>query len=128
MWHDQDIAEIGDAGAVEVILCEAFYDAVGIMVTGTPVPAFIDIGGSDLYGAKGNAGAKENMAMCARSDIGVYIRKRGAFFWRGLGGEGEDGERKRKNIYPFHEPKIAKKMCKNAAKFDAPKSDKTLKP
>ena len=73
--HDQDIAKIGDTGAVEMVLSKTFDDAVGVMVTGTPVPALVDVAGANLYGAEGNAGTEKDMAMTAGADVRVYIRK-----------------------------------------------------
>ena len=71
--HDEDIAEVGDTCTIEVILSEAFDDAVGIVVAGAPVPAFIDIAGPDLYGAEGNAGANKGMPVSAGADIRIDI-------------------------------------------------------
>ena len=101
--HDQHIAQVGDARSVKVILCEAFNDAVGIVIAGAPVPAFVDIAGAGLYGAEWNAGPEEGMAVSAGADVGVDGGKEGAFvvggggaLWRGgggrLGGEGKHGE------------------------------------
>ena len=71
--HDQDIAKVGDAGAIEMVLGKAFYNAVGVMIPRTPVPAFVDIGGTDLYGAEGDACAEENVAVSAGADVRIDI-------------------------------------------------------
>ena len=79
--HDEDIAEVGDTGPVEVILCKAFDDAIGVVVAGTPVPSFVDVAWAYLYGAEGDTRPHEGMAMRAGADIGVDAGEEG-----GLGG------------------------------------------
>lgn len=78
--HDEDIAEVGDAGAVEVVLGEAFYDAVGVVIAGAPVPSFVDVGGPDLDCAVGDTGAEEYVAVGGGADIGIYVGQWGGFF------------------------------------------------
>lgn len=99
--HKEDVAEVRDAGAAEVILSKPYNDAVGIVITGAPVPAFIDIGGSDLHCAEWYAGPEKSMAVGGGADIRVDCGEKGAFgldFCGRLGVEvyqeegGEDGE------------------------------------
>ena len=92
--HDEDISQIGDTGAIEMILCEALYDAVGIVIAGTPVPTFIDVAGAGLDGAEGNAGAEEDVAVATRADIRIDKgQEAGVFCGGGLSGcgSGQDG-------------------------------------
>jgi hypothetical protein len=72
--HDQDITKIGDTRTVEMVLSKTLNDTVGVMITGTPVPALVDVAGANLYGAKRNTCTEKDMAMTAGTDVWVYIR------------------------------------------------------
>jgi len=74
-----------------MVLREAYDDAVGIIVSGAPVPAFIDIGRSDLYGSEGDAGTEEGMAVGGRADIRIDIGDEEGFFSDGGGRCGAEG-------------------------------------
>src|ERR1700744_3013930 len=66
--HNKDIAKVTDTCAAEMGMGEADQDGIAIIVSGTPVPSFIEILRSQLYCAKGNACADKDMAVSAAAD------------------------------------------------------------
>ena len=71
--HDLHVAHVGAARAAQVGVGEADDDAVRVVIPRTPVPALVDVLRAGLNGAERNGGAHEDMAVAARTDIGIDI-------------------------------------------------------
>ena len=71
--HDEDVTQVGDAGAAEVEMREPRQDVVGVVVARAPVPALVEVRRSDLHGAEGHVGANEHVAVPAGTDEGIDV-------------------------------------------------------
>ena len=75
--HDGHIAEVGAARAAEMCLGEAYNLGAAFMVTGAPVPAFFQLGGTGVDHAEGHVGADEDMAVVTGTDARIYVLGQG---------------------------------------------------
>src|SRR6186713_918719 len=71
--HDQNIPQVSPPGAAQMSMRKAHHDTIGIMIAGTPVPAFEDILRTQLHGPERSTGAHKYMPMTAGPDKGIDI-------------------------------------------------------
>ena len=71
--HQQDVTQVGDAGAAEMQMREPRQDVVGEVVARAPVPALVEVRGADLHGAERHAGPDEHVAVASGTDEGIDV-------------------------------------------------------
>ena len=90
--HDLDVAQIGAARTAEVGVREPDQYVVGVVVARAPVPALEDVLRADLHRAERHACADEDVAVAARSDVGIDIAEVIFVCGRDSGEHGDDRE------------------------------------
>ena len=72
-WQEGYIAQLANTRTTEMLMSETYQYRVGLMITGTPVPATSMLGWSQLHITKGNIGSQKHMAMTACSNTWVHV-------------------------------------------------------
>ena len=78
--HQKDIAQVGTTRSAQVCMAEADNDAIRIVITGAPIPAFVNVLRTRLNHTERHIGADKDVAVFTRTDIRVHIRNVVDFF------------------------------------------------
>ena len=73
--HQQDVAVVGDAGATQMRVAETVDDRIGVVVTGTAVPAGESRVRAELDHAERARGARIRVTMTAGAHEWIYIAR-----------------------------------------------------